>query len=47
MAYPALHRHAVKALEFSADVESIGQAMGVMVLAGQYELAGHGKALPV
>jgi hypothetical protein len=34
-------------VEFSTDVESAGQAIGVMVLAGQYEFAGHGKALPV
>jgi hypothetical protein len=46
MAYPALHRQAEKADEFSTDVESAGQATGVMVSAGQNELAGQGKADP-
>jgi hypothetical protein len=46
MAYPALHRQSEKADEFSTDVESAGQAMGVMVSAGQYELAGQGLETP-
>jgi hypothetical protein len=46
MACPALHRQAEKANEFWTDVESAGQTMGVMVSAGQYELAGQGKADP-
>jgi hypothetical protein len=46
MAYPALHRQSEKLEEFPADVESAGHPMGVMVLAGQYALAGHGVLIP-
>ena len=46
MEYPALHRHAEKVVEFSGDVENVGQPMGTTVLAGQYALAGQGCETP-
>ena len=46
MKYPASHRHAVDELENGAEVDTAGQLMGTMVLAGQYELAGQGCEAP-
>ncbi len=46
IAYPASHRQSVREVELLADVESAGQAIGVMALAGQYEFAGHVEAEP-